>query len=107
MLNLRDIAEQAYMLAQKRGLETDVISTLKHCAGEVVEACEAQTRLSWALDLESCEKHRYSLGLELADIIICALTASARTGINIEEYITVAMQKNAQRAYQEQNNETA
>lgn len=107
MLNLNDIAEQSYILAKQRGLSTDMISTLKHCAGEVVEACEAQARLMEAQDWNTCEKHKVALGLELADIIICALTASARAGINIEEYINKAMQKNAQRAYQEQNNETA
>ena len=107
MLNLNDIAEQSYILAKQRGLSIDVISTLKHCAGEVVEACEAQTRLMQSSDWNTSEKHRVALGLELADIIICALTASARAGISIEDYINEAMKKNAQRAYQEQNNETA
>lgn len=106
MLNLNDIAEQSYILAKQRGLSVDVISTLKHCAGEVVEACEAHTRLMQSSDRNTGEKHRV-LGLELADIIICALTASARAGISIEDYINEAMKKNAQRAYQEQNNETA
>ena len=107
MLNLNNIAEQSYILANQRGLGTDVISTLKHCAGEVVEACEAQTRLTEAQDWGTSEKHRFALGLELADIIICALTASARAGINIEDCINKAMLENVQRAYQEQNNETA
>ena len=107
MLNLNDIAEQSYIIAKQRELKTDVLSTLKHCAGEVIEACEAQTKLMQAHDWNTSEKYRVALGLELADIIICALTASARAGIDIEYYINEAMQKNAQRAYQEQNNETA
>ena len=105
MMNLNDLAKQSYILAKKRGLSIDVISTLKHCAGEVVEACEAQTRLAGAQDWGTSEKHRVALGLELADIIICALTASARAGINIEEYVGKAMLKNAHRAYQEDSNE--
>lgn len=107
MINLNDIAEQSYIIAKQRDLNTDVLSTLKHCAGEVVEATEALTKFMIAQDWNTCEKHKVALGLELADIIICALTASARVGINIEDYINEAMQKNAQRAYQEQNNETA
>lgn len=107
MLNLNDMAEQSYMLAKQRELSTDVISTLKHCAGEVVEACEAYAKLQQTSSPNMADTYRTEFALELADVIICALTASARAGINIEDYITVAMQKNAQRAYQEQNNETA
>lgn len=106
-MNLNDLAEQAYLLAKQRGLKTDVVSTLKHCVGEVVEACEAQVKLMEAQDKDICEKYRVALGLELADIVICVLTASTRAGLNIEDYINEAMQKNAQRAYQELNNETA
>ena len=47
MMNLNDIAEQARMLAKRRGFSTDVLSTLKHCAGEVVEATEAYTQLEY------------------------------------------------------------
>ena len=107
MLNLNDIAEQAYLLAKQRGFETDVLSTLKHCAGEVLEATEAYTNLSYVSTSDRRKAKTEEVGLEIADIIICALTASVRLNIDIEEYIGKAMQKNAQRAYQEQNNETA
>ena len=107
MMNLNDIAEQAYILADKRELDTDVISTLKHCASEVVEATEAFTKLQSTPSPNMAKTYLEETGLEIADIIICAFTASARLGIDIEEYINKVMQKNAQRAYQEQNNETA
>lgn len=106
-MNLNDIAEQAYILADKRGLDTDVISTLKHCAGEVVEATEAFTKLQSTPSPNMAETYLEDTGLEIADIIVCALTASVKLGIDVEKYINKAMQKNAQRAYQEQNNETA
>lgn len=107
MINLNDLAEQAYLLAKQRELKTDIVSTLKHCAGEVVEATEAYTNLSYVSTSDRRKAKTEEMGLELADIIICALTASAKLGLDIEEYIGKAMQKNAQRAYQELNNETA
>lgn len=107
MINLNDVAEQAYILAEKRQLDTDVLSTLKHCAGEVVEATEAYTKLQSTPSPNQAEVYIHDTGLELADIIICALTASVKLGIDIETSINEAMQKNARRAYQENNNETA
>lgn len=97
MTNLNDIAQQAHMLAKQRGLPTDVLSTLKHCGGEVVEATEAFTKFN----LLGEKKDFIDLGLELADIIICALTASAEENIDIEGALDRAMQKNARRAYEE------
>lgn len=99
MLNINDIAEQAHTLAERRGFKTDVVSALKHCAGEVVEACEANYKVH---GLQRCEATAFltkELGMELADIIICVLTASYEAGINIEEALSEAMMKNARRAY--------
>lgn len=107
MINLNDVAEQAYLLAKQRQLDTDVLSTLKHCAGEVVEATEAYTKLQSTPSPNQAEVFIHDTGLELADIIICALTASVKLDIDIEASINEAMQKNARRAYQENNNETA
>ena len=92
MINLNDLSRQSLLLAQQRGLKTDVISTLKHCAGEVVEATQAYSDVVLEDDIED-------FSLELADIIICVLTASAVEGIDIEEAVNKAMQKNAKRAY--------
>lgn len=103
MINLNDLAEQAYLLAQQRNLKTDVVNTLKHCAGEVVEATEVYVNL----ERDYREYNKGQVALELADLIICALTASHWLDVDIEEYINKAMIKNAQRAYQENNNETA
>ena len=107
MINLNDVAEQAYLLAEQRQLDTDVLSTLKHCAGEVVEATEAYTKLMCTASPIQANTFHRDIGLELADIIICALTASVKLGVNIETSINESMQKNARRAYQENNNETA
>lgn len=99
MMNLNDIAEQARMLAKRRGFNTDVLSTLKHCAGEVVEATEAYTQLEYVANSDRTKAKKEAMGQELADIIICALTASVELSFDIEEYIGKAMQKNARRAY--------
>ena len=96
MKNLNDLAKQSLMLAQQRGLQTDVLSTLKHCGGEVVEATEAFTRFNMLGE----RKDFVDLSSELADIIICVLTASAKEDIDIESALDKAMQKNARRAYE-------
>lgn len=96
MVNLNDMAKQAHMLARQRGLETDVFSCLKHCAGEVTEAVEANGRLCNDLREYGYLKH---LEEELADVIICILTASAEVQIDIEKAISESMKKNAGRAY--------
>lgn len=101
MIALNDIAEQAYMIAKARDLDTDIVSTLKHCAGEVVEATEAYTKFVSTESPNKAAEYKKDLALEIADIIICALTASARIGEDIEDCISQAMQKNAQRAYAE------
>lgn len=98
-MNLNDIAEQARMLAKQRGFNTDMLSTLKHCAGEVVEATEAYTQFGYVANSDRTKAKKEAMGQELADVIICALTASAELGFDIEKYIEEAMQKNARRAY--------
>ena len=100
MLNLNDMAEQAHVLAKQRGFKVDVFSALKHCAGEVVEACEANCSVQGLQKNKATAFLTKELGMELADIIICALTASYEAGINIEEALSESMQKNARRAYE-------
>lgn len=95
MKNLNDLAKQSLMLAKQRGLDTSVLSTLKHCGGEVVEATEAFARFN----LLGERKDYRDFSSELADIIICALTASAVEDVDIEKALEEAMQKNARRAY--------
>ena len=95
MLNINDLAEQAHTLTERRGYKTDVFSCLKHCAGEVTEAVEANTVYNKTGE-KADQNH---LAEELADIIICALTASAEEEIDIEKAVNEAMLKNARRAY--------
>ena len=99
MLNINDLAEQAHTLTERRGLKTDVFSCLKHCAGEVTEAVEANTVYNRTGE-KADQNH---LAEELADIIICALTASAEEEIDIERAVNEAMLKNARRAYGEKD----
>ena len=96
MMNLNDLAEQSLIIAKKRGLKTDVFSVLKHCAGEVTEACEANCIFSKTGE----QKDHIHLGEELADIIVCVLTASAEEEVDIEKALNDVMQKNARRAYE-------
>ena len=100
MLNLNDLAEQSLAITKQRELEVDGLATLKHCAGEVVEATEAFTAIYTAGDFFRAQERKQDYAYELADIIICALTASYEAGINIEEALSEAMQKNARRAYE-------
>ena len=100
MINLNDLAEQAHALAERRGFKTDVFSALKHCSGEVVEACEANYRVHGLQRSEATAFLTKELSMELADIIICVLTASYEAGINIEEALSESMLKNARRAYE-------
>ena len=95
MINLNDFAEQAHTIADMRGQKTEVFSALKHCSGEVAEAIEANF---WYNDCRTTNS-KAELASELADIIICVLTASYEAGVDIERAINEAMQKNAQRAY--------
>lgn len=101
MINLNDLAEQAHALAERRGFKVDVVSALKHCAGEVVEACEANYKVHGLQRNKATAFLTRELGMELADIIICVLTASYEAGINIEEALSESMLKNARRAYEE------
>lgn len=95
MLNLNDLAKQSLLIAERRGLSTDVLSTLKHCGGEVVEATEAFTRFNMLGE----HKDYHDFSSELADIIICVLSASAKEDVDIEDALNRAMTKNARRAY--------
>lgn len=100
MMNLNDLAEQAHTIADMRGQKTEVFSALKHCSGEVAEAIEANFWYNDCRTTNSKAELASELASELADIIICVLTASYEAGINIEEALNEAMQKNARRAYE-------
>lgn len=91
MVDLNELAEQAYITAHQRKLNgakidpDSVISMLKHCVGEVVEATEAY-----------CNHEDYEN--ELADIITCCLIIAGKRSIDIESALTRVMNKNKKRA---------
>lgn len=87
------MAFSAYDTAVKRHM--DVLNTLKHCAGEVIEAEEERSKLSFLINPTEEEKAAY--GLELADIIIYVLTESHIFDIDIEEMIVRKMKINKNR----------
>ena len=94
-MNLNEAAENCYKSALQRqhnGADVKVAEILKHCAGEVIEAQEAF--IMWKY--EAHEESKYAE--ELADVIICALIAAKRDGIDIERAVNLKMQINAQRA---------
>ena len=41
MIDLNNIARQSLKIAEHRKLETDALSCIKHCAGEIAEATQA------------------------------------------------------------------
>ena len=99
-MNLNEAAENAYKSALQRqhnGADVKIAEILKHCAGEVIEAQEARDNwIACGGDYEAQEKDDYAK--ELADVIICALIAAKRDGIDIERAVNEKMQINAQRA---------
>lgn len=91
MLNLNTMATQSLKIAENRGQATDTLSTLKHCAGEVVEATDAYVHSIYNKNL------REEFELELADVIMCILTISGHLNIDIEKALKKCMQKNKER----------
>lgn len=84
-MNLNEASQKAYEIAQKRGINETTFEALKHCAGEVLEANEAYNDWGYRQD----EKEKFEN--ELADIVICVLSISAREYIDIEKAIARKM----------------
>lgn len=93
MIDLNNIAEQSLKIAEHRQLKTDTISTFKHCAGEILEAVESYTRYVY-----SPIEEKDSFPDELADVIMCTLTVSAKENIDIEKALLKCLEKNRNRA---------
>jgi NTP pyrophosphatase (non-canonical NTP hydrolase) len=91
MIDLNSIAIESLEIAEKRDLKTDTVSTLKHCAGEVVEAMDAYTHSLYNKNL------REEFAMELADVIMCILTISGHLSIDIEKAIEDCLKKNKAR----------
>ena len=87
MIDLNNIARQSLKIAEHRKLETDALSCLKHCAGEVIEAMDAYGK--WRNEDYTTTKEEFEN--ELADVIICILSVSGSEGIDIEQAISRKM----------------
>lgn len=99
MLDLNELSKMAYENTCKRAeyepeIKTGTIETLKHCAGEVVEATEAFI----GYDNHKTGINKTCLAGELADIICCVLTICGKESIDIEYALTMCMTKNTNRA---------
>ena len=99
LINLNDLAKEAYIVAKKRELngafiKTAPIDILKHCAGEVMEATEAYCDFAYEMTDEFEEKFQN----EVADIMVCCLIMSGYMGFDIEKAINRVMEKNRLRA---------
>ena len=104
MIDLNELAEQAYITAHQRKLNgakidpDSVISMLKHCVGEVVEATECYSALSMLdCNLDSI-LHKIEFENELADIMTCCLIIAGKRNIDIESALNRVMEKNKKRA---------
>lgn len=93
MIDLNNISSQSLKIAEFRKQETDALSCLKHCAGEIMEAVESYTKFVF-----SPNEEKDSFPDELADVIMCILTLSAKENINIEQAILNCLEKNRKRA---------
>lgn len=92
MIDLCEMSKESANITAKRFNLDDMSAnnktflTLKHCAGEVVEAMEAYGRS----DADFAE--------ELGDIIMCCLTCAGINKIDIEYSLIACQEKNAARA---------
>ena len=99
MIDLNKLSTDAYIVAKKREkngafIQTEPISILKHCAGEVMEATEAYCDFAYEMTFEYEEKFHD----EVADIMVCCLIMSGYMGFDIEKAINRVMEKNRLRA---------
>ena len=99
MIDLNELSKQAYKIAKKREIngafiKTDIMSMLKHCSGEIVEATEAYCDYCKSINSGNLENFEN----ELADIIVCCLIISGYSMIDIEKALNRVMKKNRLRA---------
>jgi NTP pyrophosphatase (non-canonical NTP hydrolase) len=87
-------------------IKVDVANTLKHCAGEVVEATEAYSSISSTDNIREAGRiwveKQNNFADELADIICCVLTICGHENIDIELALTKCMEKNFKRGKQDE-----
>lgn len=107
MLDLNKLAEECKQIAKARvsnGADIEPPeNALKACAGEVIEAVQAQKDAEnyyKYLDYPDDRLDRLfsSYAEELADIIICVLVTASNDGIDIEKAVLDKIEKNKLRA---------
>lgn len=112
MLDLNYLCKMSYENAKKRAeseptIKVDVLDTLKHCAGEVVEATEAYSSTTTVYNVLEAGKiiarKRDDFAGELADIVCCVLTICGHENIDIEFALTKCMEKNYKRGKQDES----
>ncbi len=103
MLDLNYLCKMSYENAKKRAeseptIKVGVFDTLKHCAGEVVEATDAC--IYYNGNKNGTTKAVFAD--ELADIICCVLIICGHENIDIELALTRCMEKNFKRGKQDE-----
>lgn len=108
-MNLNEFANECLEISKRRTdlEESSVLDYLKHCSGEVLEAADAYNyfrnempKVISDMDLsidDMVDKLKHEFSLELADIIICVLLVCAKEGIDVEQALKDAMEKNKER----------
>ena len=94
MIDLNNIAKQSLKIAEHRKQETDALSCLKHCAGEILEANEAYNNWTFC---ETSDSLKELFEDELADVIMCCLSICGAECINIEKALERCFEKNEKR----------
>lgn len=102
-MTIAEMCEKARENALKRGLGLDVVQTLKHCSGEVLEALEAYLILLQSPDSELRQKEADFIG-ELADIIMCVFVIAGAYSIDMEKGLLDCLEKNRKRGENESKN---
>lgn len=103
-MDLNKLCNEAVDTSVKRGQfqcdGNDVLRALKHCAGEVIEATEANAKMQYFPQLNKNEQEivKTDFENELADIIICVLSICGMENIDIEKAIERKMKINKERA---------
>ncbi|MGL4981688.1 MAG: hypothetical protein ACRC4W_02310 [Treponemataceae bacterium] len=98
MIDLNEKSKECLAIARARGLRS--YNEVKHLASEVVELQEAisfwqkSTEDKYYTGLEECKKN---ISMELADVIICAMSIAERKFINIEKAILEKIEINRSR----------
>ncbi|WP_407453946.1 hypothetical protein [Methanobrevibacter sp.] len=93
MIDLNKLSKESYETAVKRGLGDNDLQTLKHCAGEVIEAGMSLTNWYCECNMQT----QVSYQSELADVMMCILTIFGNHEWDIEQALQDCLEKNKAR----------